>query len=72
MIYDRAFFDAGISRIGTRCEKWDDPAYRKADDLPMWVADWDFQCAQPIVDASMLRLSLRRRQRPRRVLRLLG
>lgn len=51
MIYDRAFFDAGVSRIGTRCEKWDDPAYRKADDLPMWVADWDFQCAQPIVDA---------------------
>lgn len=51
MKYDRAFFDAGIDRRGSRCEKWDDPAFCGPGDLPMWVADWDFQCPQPIVDA---------------------
>ena len=51
MTYDRAFFDAGIDRRGSRCEKWDDPAFCKPGDLPMWVADWDFRCAEPIVTA---------------------
>ncbi len=51
MHYDQAFFDAGIERRGTRCEKWDDPMMCPADALPLWVADMDFACAQPIVDA---------------------
>ncbi len=51
MKYDRAFFDAGIDRIGSRCVKWDAADYCKPGDLPMWVADWDFRCAEPIVDA---------------------
>lgn len=51
MQYDHAFFDAGVKRAGTRCEKWDDPAVCGHDDLAMWVADWDFCCAQPIVEA---------------------
>lgn len=51
MKYDQAFFDAGIDRIGTRCEKWDDPGFCQPGDLAMWVADWDFRCAQPIIDA---------------------
>ena len=51
MKYDRSFFDQGIDRRGTRCEKWDDPAFCQPGDLPMWVADWDFRCAEPIVDA---------------------
>ena len=51
MKYDFSFFDKGIERHGTRCEKWDDPAVCGADDLAMWVADWDFACAEPIVNA---------------------
>ena len=50
MKYDRSFFDAGIDRKGTRCVKWD-ADFIQPGDLPMWVADWDFQCADPIVDA---------------------
>ena len=51
MQYDRAFFDAGIDRVHTRCFKWDDPAHCQPGDLAMWVADWDFRCAEPIVEA---------------------
>ncbi|MBQ9301236.1 MAG: PatB family C-S lyase [Clostridia bacterium] len=51
MHYDRAFFDAGIDRAHTRCLKWDDPSHCKPGDLAMWVADWDFRCADPIVEA---------------------
>ena len=51
MKYDFSFFDKGISRYGTRSEKWDDPSVCGADDLAMWVADWDFECAEPIVKA---------------------
>ena len=51
MKYDFSFFDAGVNRFGTRSEKWDDPAVCTKDDLAMWVADWDFACADPIVDA---------------------
>ena len=50
MKYDRSFFDAGIERKGTRCVKWD-ADFIQPGDLPMWVADWDFQCAEPIVEA---------------------
>lgn len=41
MKYDKAFFDAGIERKHTRCVKWD-AGFIGPDDLPMWVADWDF------------------------------
>lgn len=51
MKYDFSFFDKGIERCGTRSEKWDDPEHCGKDDLAMWVADWDFACAEPIVDA---------------------
>jgi len=48
MIYD---FDKHIDRVNTHSAKWDsNPAYAK-EVLPMWVADMDFQCPQPIVDA---------------------
>ncbi len=42
--FDAAYFDAGISRIGTRCEKWDGmiAADGDPDMIPMWVADMDF------------------------------
>ena len=51
MKYDFSFFDQSINRFGTRSEKWDDPVHCGPDDLAMWVADWDFACAEPIVNA---------------------
>lgn len=42
-------FDELITRRGTGCVKWDE---LPADDIiPMWVADMDFRCAEPIVNA---------------------
>ena len=49
--FDHAFFDAGINRIGTDCEKWDDRAVMGADGVPLWVADMDFPCAPQIAAA---------------------
>ncbi len=49
MKYDHTFFDQGLERRGTHCVKWD--ACCSDDDLPMWVADWDFPCADPISEA---------------------
>jgi cystathionine beta-lyase len=62
MQYD---FDAEISRRGTNSLKWEfftegesrvhwertDPALGDERVLPMWVADMDFPCPQPVVDA---------------------
>lgn len=55
MIYDQAYFDHGIDRRGTQCEKWDDRAVLPEGALPLWVADMDFPCAPPIVDAILAR-----------------
>jgi len=50
--YDKAFFDQGIDRRNTACEKWDGMAERAGHDvLPMWVADMDFPCAEEIMEA---------------------
>lgn len=51
MKYDFSFFDKGVNRFGTRSEKWDDPVHCGKEDLAMWVADWDFACAEPIIKA---------------------
>lgn len=49
MKYD---FDKIIGRKGSFSVKWDmPPAPYPKDSLPLWVADMDFQCAKPIVDA---------------------
>ena len=67
MKYD---FDEQIDRRGTNSVKWefmpreDDPAKLDPTDrffgddrlLPMWVADMDFRCAQPIIDALTARV----------------
>jgi cysteine-S-conjugate beta-lyase len=42
-------FDAVIERRGTASAKWD--KYGPGDVIPMWVADMDFACAPPIVEA---------------------
>ena len=50
-------FDEIIDRRNTQSSKWDNVGARvgNPDALPMWVADTDFRCPQPIVDAVMER-----------------
>ncbi len=52
MIYD---FDKIINRDQTNSVKWEfvgrHVAGARDDTLPLWVADMDFPCAQPIIDA---------------------
>lgn len=51
MRYD---FDEIIDRRGTCSSKWDhgqDGAPQKEDCIPMWVADMDFACPPPVVEA---------------------
>lgn len=54
MVYD---FDEIIDRHNTASSKWDNvgPRVGNPDALPMWVADTDFRCPQPVVDAVMKR-----------------
>jgi cystathionine beta-lyase len=66
MKYD---FDTEISRAGTNAAKWEfiqegkdlhhrehtDKFYGENRILPMWVADMDFACPQPVVDALVAR-----------------
>ena len=51
------YFDMGINRVGTRCEKWD--AMRAgADDpemIPFWVADMDFPSPPAVTQALLAR-----------------
>ena len=55
MKFDREFFDAGLYRMGTRCEKWDEARARGGEDLlPLWVADMDFP-SPPAVQEAILR-----------------
>ena len=52
MKYD---FDKIIDRKETHSVKWDkhllEEFFGTADVLPLWVADMDFQCPQPMIDA---------------------
>ncbi len=50
-------FDEVIERRGTESSKWDNVGARvgNAAALPMWVADMDFACPQPVVDAVIRR-----------------
>ena len=57
MRYDRAYFDAGVDRRNTECEKWDDRDVLDEDAIPLWVADMDFPCPQAITDAILERAS---------------
>ena len=56
--FDAAYFDAGIGRIGTRCEKWDGmiAADGDPDMIPMWVADMDFP-SPPAVQRALERVA---------------
>ena len=45
-------FDQITQRRGTECKKYDTYA---EDILPLWIADTDFQCPQPVIDAMVAR-----------------
>ena len=53
MTFDKAYFDAGISRVGTDCVKWDGMMEENNDPdmVPMWVADMDFPSPPAIAQA---------------------
>ena len=54
-MFDTEYFDAGLYRMGTDCEKWDGCRHREgAGALPMWVADMDFP-SPPAVQEALLR-----------------
>lgn len=50
MLYNREFFDKGLERRHTGCEKWD-AEFIHEDTLSLWVADMDFACAESIQKA---------------------
>ncbi|MFW9972577.1 MAG: MalY/PatB family protein [Candidatus Odinarchaeota archaeon] len=58
MKYD---FDRVIDRTRTNCIKWNKhflkEHFKYEDLLPLWVADMDFQCPQPIIEALKKRTS---------------
>ena len=55
MKFNEAYFDKGIERVGTRCEKWDGAMGRNGSDLiPLWVADMDFP-SPPAVQEALVR-----------------
>ena len=55
MQYDQAFFDAGIDRAGTNAFKWVAKDIMQEGTVPLWVADMDFACAEPIRQALVKR-----------------
>ncbi len=54
MKFDYGYFDAGLYRLGTRCEKWDEAQARQGEILPLWVADMDFP-SPPAAQEALLR-----------------
>ena len=56
MKFDREYFDAGLYRMGTRCEKWDEARKDHGEDiLPLWVADMDFPSPPAVQEAILKR-----------------
>ena len=55
MTFNEEYFDEGLYRVGTRCEKWDAcRAEHGEGTLPLWVADMDFP-SPPAVQEALLR-----------------
>jgi len=53
MVYN---FDEVIDRRNTQSQKWDNMGrLGNADALPMWIADMDFPCPKPVIDAVIAR-----------------
>jgi len=54
MQFGKDFFDDGLRRLGTRCEKWDMMQEEYGENLlPLWVADMDFP-SPPAVQQALL------------------
>ena len=53
MAFNKAYFNAGVKRVGTNSEKWDGmiAAHGDPDMIPMWVADMDFPSPPAIREA---------------------
>ena len=51
--FDKAYFDAGVPRVGTDSVKWDGMFAETGDSemIPMWVADMDFPSPPAVYDA---------------------
>lgn len=49
-------FDEPVVRRGTDAKKYA-PSFFPEDVLPMWIADTDFKCPQPVIDAIMERMA---------------
>ena len=55
MMFNEEYFDEGLYRVGTRCEKWDVCRAEHGENiLPLWVADMDFP-SPPAVQEALLR-----------------
>jgi len=53
MVYN---FDNVVDRRNTQSQKWDNMARMgNPDAIPMWIADMDFSCPQPVIDAVIAR-----------------
>ena len=56
MKFDHEYFYAGLYRMGTRCEKWDEARNEHGEDiLPLWVADMDFPSPPAVQEAILKR-----------------
>lgn len=56
MKFNQEFFDEGLYRVGTRCEKWDGCRSEHGDNvIPLWVADMDFPSPPEVQQAILAR-----------------
>lgn len=56
MKFDQEYFDEGLYRVGTRCEKWDNCRKEHGEHvIPLWVADMDFPSPPEVQQAILAR-----------------
>lgn len=56
MKFNEEYFDEGLYRMGTRCEKWDMCRQEHGENaLPLWVADMDFPSPPAVQEALLCR-----------------
>lgn len=55
--FNSEYFDLGINRMGSRCEKWDAMRAGSGDPemMPFWVADMDFPSPPTVTEALLAR-----------------
>lgn len=56
MKFNQEYFDEGLYRVGTRCEKWDGCREEHGENvIPLWVADMDFPSPPEVQQAILAR-----------------